>query len=79
MADKWPSGPLTRATAITPNNSTNIGPYAALYIGGAGDVKVDTIDGDTVTFTAHPVGYMPISVKRVYATGTGATFILGLS
>jgi hypothetical protein len=51
-----------------------------LYVGTAGDVRVLTIGGDTVTFTAVPAGtFMPVSVKRVYSTGTvAAASILAL-
>ena len=51
----------------------------AVYIGGAGNVKVDMADGSTVTFEAVPVGtFMPIQVRKVYATGTTATNIHAL-
>lgn len=50
----------------------------ALYIGVTGDVKVDLVVGGTVTFKAHPVGYLLAAVRRLYSTGTTATNILGL-
>lgn len=51
----------------------------ALYIGGAGDVKVDLSDGTSgVTFTAAPVGILPIQATKVYKAGTGATAMLFL-
>ena len=49
-----------------------------LYIGGAGDLKVDTIAGSTVTFKAVPVGFFPVQVKKIYLTGTVATDIIAL-
>lgn len=49
-----------------------------LYIGGAGDLKVDTIAGSTVTFKAVPVGFFPVQVKKIYSTGTVATDIIAL-
>jgi hypothetical protein len=55
-----------------------IAPTRALYVGVAGDVKVDMADGTTVTFKNAPAGVLPVSVKRVYATGTAATNILAL-
>lgn len=72
--------PASRAFAVSPNDSTDLTNYTrALYIGGAGAVKVDTTGGDTVTFSAVPVGtVLPICVKRVYNTGTTATLIIGL-
>jgi hypothetical protein len=42
-------------------------------------VKLTTINGDTVTFTALPVGtLLPIRAKLVFSTGTTATNLLGL-
>ena len=45
-----------------------------VYIGVGGDLKVDTLDGQTVEFRNLPSGFvLPVSVARVYATGqTGA-------
>jgi hypothetical protein len=61
------------------SDTVDLTPYPeALYIGVTGDVKVDMVNGQTVTFKAHPVGYLLASVRRVYSTGTTATNILGL-
>jgi hypothetical protein len=50
----------------------------ALYVGGTGDVVVKTINDETVTFKAVPVGtFLPIRVKQVSGTST-ATYIVGL-
>lgn len=50
-----------------------------LYIGVTGDVKVKTIAGNDVVFTAVPAGsFMPVQVKQVFATGTTATNIVAL-
>lgn len=73
------SDPFEHAAAVTPDNSNDIALSGrSLYIGVTGDVKVTTVKGDTVTFKAHPVGYMPGRVRRVFATGTTATDILAL-
>lgn len=65
--------------AVTPSDSTDFTTYPeCLYIGVTGDVVVDMVGGGTVTFKAHPVGYLLASVSRVYSTGTTATNILGL-
>lgn len=67
------------AFAVTTDDANDLAAYAeALYVGVTGDVKVDTANGETVTFKAHPVGYLLCSVRRVYASGTTATNILGL-
>lgn len=72
-------GCFSRAAAVTPSDGANLDTYArALYIGGTGDVKVTTVGGDTVTFTAVPVGILDVYVKKVFATGTDATDIIAL-
>jgi hypothetical protein len=70
------------AIAITPSDATDLTTYAkALYVGVAGDVRVLPVsngDGAPVTFKNHPVGYAPVQVRRVFATGTTAGDIVGL-
>lgn len=51
---------------------------AFLYVGGAGNVKVTTQGGSTLTFTNVPAGTflggkIPIAIKQVWKTGTTAT------
>lgn len=55
------------------DESRNSGPI--IYVGVAGDVKVDTVGGDTVTFKAGQ-GFLPVQVTKVYQTGTTATDML---
>ena len=66
----------TRAAAVTKSDATEI--FAvALYVGGVGDVAVITEGGDTVTFTAVPVGgIIPLRISKVLSTGTTATSIV---
>jgi hypothetical protein len=74
------NSPAFRAAAVTPDNSTDLPSFArGLYVGGAGDVKVDTAGADTVTFAGVPAGsLLPVRVRRVYATGTTATSIVAV-
>ena len=80
----FPSTPhqFSKAVAVTPSDSTDLDPYPkALYVGVTGDVVVlpaENADGATVTIKAHPVGYIPGRIRRVYATNTTATNILAL-
>ena len=75
-----------RAAAVTPSNTVNIPAITGgsnngcvLYVGGAGNLKVLTVGGDEVTFTAIPVGtFVPVQVLKVFATGTTATNIVAL-
>jgi hypothetical protein len=73
----------TRANAltITGNDTTDLAHAVnAIYVGGAGSVKVDMAgSGTAITFTGVPVGTtLYISAKRVYLTGTTATNLIGL-
>ena len=50
-----------------------------LYIGGEGDVAVETVDGSEVTFVGLQAGtFLPVNVKVVKSEGTTATEILVL-
>ena len=68
------------AAAVTPSDSTTLLPTRALFIGGAGNVKVDMADtGTAVTFTNVQAGtILPIQVVKVYSTDTTATDIVAL-
>lgn len=73
------------AVAVTPSDANNLFTANAglatngLYVGGAGNVKVDMQDGSTVTFNGVVAGTtLPIQVRKVYATGTTATNIIAL-
>lgn len=68
-----------KAWAITPNDDNDLTTQATgLWVGVSGDLKVILV-GDTVAVTFKgAVGAMPINVKRVLATGTTATDILGM-
>ena len=67
------------AFAITPNDSADLAvPAYGIWVGVAGTVKVDLVNGDSgITFKA-PVGLLPVIAKKVYATGTAATDLVGL-
>jgi hypothetical protein len=76
-----------RAAAVTPSNTVDIPSITGgtsnngcvLYVGGAGNLRVDTVGGDDVTFTGVLAGsFIPVQVTRVYATGTTATSIVAL-
>jgi len=78
MANIYPHDPAFDAAAVTPSNTGNVD-FRALYIGGAGDVKIDTPEGSTVTLYSTAAGsILPIRCVRVYSTGTTATNIVGL-
>lgn len=52
---------------------------AVLYVGGAGNVRVETVGGNDVTFNGLTAGqFVPVQVKRVYTTDTSATNLVAL-
>ncbi len=53
-------------------------PCRRLYVGGTGDVKVDTVGGQTVTFQSVPVGYLDVRATKVYHSGSSATKLVAL-
>lgn len=50
----------------------------ALYVGVAGDIKVDLPNAAGITVKNAAVGYHPIEVTKVYKTGTTASSVLAL-
>ena len=74
--------PSRNAFAITPHASNEVTPLPkAIYVGGAGDVVLRSVDGtDDVTFVGVLAGsIIPVRAKFVRATGTTATGIIGLA
>jgi hypothetical protein len=75
------TSPAENAVAVTPHNSTDF-TYAcrALYIGGAGNVSVETVGGQSaVVFVGVAAGtILPIRVSRVNSTSTTATSIVAI-
>lgn len=70
--------PLRDLIAVTPNDTTILQGIRALWVGGAGNVAVRTIQGTTVTISGIVAGTLiPIEVDIILATGTTATLILG--
>ncbi len=51
-----------------------LGPFSELYVGGAGDVKVTSMNLQTQVFTAVPAGSILTGCFRnVWSTGTGGS------
>ncbi len=65
---------------MTPSDTADDahGPFAFLYVGGTGAVTANTMRGDLVTWSAVPAGtYIWCAVRRIRASGTTATLIVG--
>ena len=76
------SKPAVNASVVTPSDTTDLArPARGLYIGGAGDIRLDTVGGQTnVLFAGTVTGsIVPVQATRIRATGTTATNIVALS
>lgn len=79
------SRPGTRSFAIAPSDDDDL-PVGTrwLYVGGGGDVKVSLVDDNSshtgTVLTDVPDGsVLRIAVRRVWATGTTATDLVGFA
>lgn len=69
--------PLSSAAQVTPTDAADLSHVSrALFVGAGGDLRVTTMDGQTVTFGGMAPGWHPIRVRRVLATGTTAAAIV---
>lgn len=69
------------SAVITPDNNADLPQVAyGIFVGVAGHVKVDMYgEGVGIVFKNVANGtFLPIQVKRVYATGTTATDMIAL-
>lgn len=75
------SSPLVDAENITPSDSATLQNVTrAIFVGGSGDLSVALAGGDTVVLRAVQGGTCyPLRVSQVFATGTTATYLVGLS
>jgi hypothetical protein len=68
---------MASGEAYTLYADDNVG--CVLYVGNTGNVRVLTAGNDDVTFVGIPAGaFVPVQVKRVFATDTTATDIVAL-
>lgn len=89
-----PNMPARRGIPVTPSDTEDVtnasgdnAPCyaAALYVGVAGNLTVvhagdngNALAGTAVLYPNVPVGWFPVQVRRVMATGTSASDIVGL-
>lgn len=67
------------AAAVTKSDATVLNETRGIYVGGAGDVAVRMISGNSVTFVGVQAGtLLPIRVDKVLSTGTNATSIVAI-
>jgi hypothetical protein len=72
--------PPEDAAAVEPSDSEALSHVTrALYVGGAGDVRLRVLGGGEVTLSGLAAGSLvPIRAAQVFATGTTATALVGL-
>ena len=65
---------------VTPHDVNDLSqPCMALWVGGDGNIKLNTVDGSTITLKGVTAGtILHIQATKVYATGTTATDIVAL-
>lgn len=76
-----PDSTATIAYAVVPNDGLDLTVTAkALYVGGAGNLSIIAEGSSTSVILSNVQGgsIIPVRVKRVLATGTTATDIVGL-
>jgi hypothetical protein len=62
------------ALAVTPSDSALLAAPSVIFVGGAGNVRVTTTQGDDVVFFGlQSGGVIPVQVIKVWATNTTAT------
>lgn len=76
----YSSVPAAEAVVITPTDGVDLArPARSLYVGTTGNITLIPEGGiAAVLFTAVPVGFFPVRVKQVLATGTTASTIVAL-
>lgn len=71
----------TSAFAITPDDDADlIYPTRALYVGTGGNINLLLWDDSDPVILTNVLGgsCLPLNVKRIYATDTGASDLVGL-
>ena len=74
------NSPGIKHYVVTPNDSTDFAVnFRSVWIGGAGNVVIVTDDGVAVTYQGAAAGStIPMRGKRINATGTTATNMVGM-
>jgi hypothetical protein len=72
--------PAQDGFAIAPSDGNDLAMVTrAIFVGSGGALKVTMLAGSTLTLDPVPAGMLlPLRVRRVHATGTTATALVGL-
>lgn len=72
--------PASRLAAVTPSDSVDLAVTSrAINVAAAGNVRVTTSGGDTVTVHIAAGIAFPVRAQRIWATGTTATGLVVMS
>lgn len=77
---KQVADPASGGAAVVPSDTEDLSDASrSLYVASDGNVVVEMVDGEELTFTGVKAGsILPVRVTKVKATGTTATGILAL-
>lgn len=68
------TSPGQHAALVSPSDSADFANVSrALWVGTAGDIKITTQGGETLVWPSVTVGWHPMRLTRIWATGTTAT------
>lgn len=72
--------PGRKSETVTPSDTVGLSePSRALWVGGAGKISVEMVDGGTQVFEGVVAGsLLPLQVTRVNSTNTDATLIVSV-
>ena len=75
-----PDGPADGAFSITTSDANDLERHIrGIYVGVAGNIQINTLDGRTVIIVGAVAGsVLPIGAIRVWTTNTTASSLLGL-
>lgn len=75
------TSPAVSLEEVTPSDVADLAQVSrAVYVGGAGDLRVRSLNGTTATLKAVPGGTtLSIRAVRILATGTTATHLVAMS
>lgn len=81
MLNSSGTGPSSSAFVITPDDDNDLTyPIRALYVGTGGDITL-ILQDDTVAIAlvnVLPGSCLPLQIKRILSSGTGASDLVGL-
>jgi hypothetical protein len=65
---------------VTPNDNADLANASRkIFVGGAGNMKVTTVGGETLLITGIQVGTtLDLCVTRIHSTTTSATYIVAM-